>query len=167
MIMAIISHALTSGLLILVGLAISCCKGRVCDADRNTNGCSTPMGINAPYKREFTPACDKHDICYGCGHHYNWSRADCDKALLSDMLGACHSRVRRRRRRRRSVADALLDIWYFFQGLNKAERRCELAAETYFTIVRTFGASHFEKKDHAYCTSTCADEHGSPFKSLS
>ena len=70
MIMAIISHALTSGLVILVGLAISCCKGRVCDADRNTNGCSTPMGINAPYKREFTPACDKHDICYGCVSTY-------------------------------------------------------------------------------------------------
>ena len=24
------------------------------------------MGMNAPFKREFTPACDKHDICYGC-----------------------------------------------------------------------------------------------------
>ncbi|XP_068697737.1 uncharacterized protein [Montipora foliosa] len=160
--MVVNPHSLILGLAILGGFVVSCCTARVCDADRTTNGCSTPMGMNAPFKHEFTPACDKHDICYGCGHHYNWSRANCDKSLLNDMIGACHSL----RRRKRSVADSLLDIWYFFQGLNKAERRCELAAEMYYKIVRTFGGSHFEKRDHAYCTSTCADKHGSPIKSL-
>ena len=62
--------------------------------------------------------------------------------------------------------DALLDIWYFFQGLSKEERRCKIAAEMYYKIVRAFGGSHFEKRDHIYCISTCADEHGSPFVEL-
>lgn len=58
-----------TALLLTFGLVVvefKFCLCRVCEADRNTNGCSTPMGMNAPFKREFTPACDKHDICYGC-----------------------------------------------------------------------------------------------------
>lgn len=61
--MAFVDPVLILGLFML---RFTFCSGRVCEADRNTNGCSTPMGINAPFKREFTPACDKHDICYGC-----------------------------------------------------------------------------------------------------
>ena len=63
--MAFMSAVLTLGL-VLFGFIFCLSRARVCDADRNTNGCSTPMGINAPFKRKFTPACDKHDICYGC-----------------------------------------------------------------------------------------------------
>ena len=37
-----------------------------CKADKYANGCSIPLGILAPYKEQFTPACNKHDICYGC-----------------------------------------------------------------------------------------------------
>ena len=61
--MAYTALLLTFGLVVVEFKFCSC---RVCEADRNTNGCSTPMGMNAPFKREFTPACDKHDICYGC-----------------------------------------------------------------------------------------------------
>lgn len=39
---------------------------RICEADRQANGCSVPLGIEAPFKRQFTPSCNKHDICYGC-----------------------------------------------------------------------------------------------------
>ncbi|KAL9975973.1 hypothetical protein ACROYT_G013201 [Oculina patagonica] len=159
--MALVATVLTLGLFV-VGFSFGSC--RVCDADRNTNGCSTPMGMNAPFKRQFTMACDKHDICYGCGTHYNWTREDCDKSLLRDMLRSCHTHAHSRRRR--GIMDALLDIWYFFQGLTKEERRCKLAAEAYYKIVRTFGGSHFETRDHLYCISTCADEHGSPFVEL-
>ncbi|PFX19817.1 uncharacterized protein LOC111337718 [Stylophora pistillata] len=159
--MAFIDPVLILGLFVL---RFTFCSGRVCEADRNTNGCSTPMGINAPFKREFTPACDKHDICYGCGNHYNWTREACDKALLHDMIQSCHRRMHSRTRR--GVMNALLDIWYFFQGISKEERRCKLAAEMYYKIVRTFGASHLEKKDHIYCINTCADKHGSPFVEL-
>lgn len=157
--MAYVAPVLTLGL-VVVGFTF--CSCRVCEADRNTNGCSTPMGMDAPFKREFTPACDKHDICYGCGHHYNWTRKDCDKSLLSDMLRACHTSSRRRR----GITDVLLDVWYFFQGISKEERRCKIAAEMYYKIVRAFGGSHFERRDHSYCKSTCADKHGSPFENL-
>lgn len=61
--MAFVVPMLTLGLVVMNFMLCSC---RVCDADRNTNGCSTPMGMNAPFKRQFTMACDKHDICYGC-----------------------------------------------------------------------------------------------------
>lgn len=96
------------------------------------------------------------------GHHYNWTREDCDKALLNDMLRSCHSHSRRRR----GITDVILDIWYFFQGISKEERRCEIAAKMYYEIVRAFGGSHFERRDHSYCVSTCADKHGSPFEEL-
>ena len=96
------------------------------------------------------------------GHHYNWTRKDCDKSLLSDMLRACHTSSRRRR----GITDVLLDVWYFFQGISKEQRRCKIAAEMYYKIVRAFGGSHFERRDHSYCKSTCADKHGSPFENL-
>ena len=41
-------------------------RPQICNADKHANGCSVPLGINAPYKNDFTPACNKHDICYGC-----------------------------------------------------------------------------------------------------
>ena len=41
-------------------------RPQLCNADKHANGCSVPLGINAPYKSDFTPACNKHDICYGC-----------------------------------------------------------------------------------------------------
>jgi len=65
--------------------------------------------------------------------------------------------------------DALLDIWYFCQGISKEERRCKIAAEMYYKSVRAFGTfwgSHFEKQDQIYCKSACADEYGSPFVEL-
>ena len=61
--MALVAHVLT---LVVAVMGFTFCSCRVCDADRNTNGCSTPMGMNAPFKQQFTMACDKHDICYGC-----------------------------------------------------------------------------------------------------
>ena len=35
------------------------------------NGCSVPFGINIPYKSTFTPACEKHDVCYYCVRNEN------------------------------------------------------------------------------------------------
>ena len=31
-----------------------------------TNGCSVPGGLPFFYKTTFTPACNKHDVCYSC-----------------------------------------------------------------------------------------------------
>ena len=30
------------------------------------NGCSIPGNLPYFYKRRFTPACNKHDVCYAC-----------------------------------------------------------------------------------------------------
>ncbi|KAK3733985.1 hypothetical protein QZH41_009840, partial [Actinostola sp. cb2023] len=137
---------------------------RQCLADQYSNGCSVPLGIATPYKGRFTPACNKHDICYGCGHHFNWTRDLCDDGFLADMKTTCKhlfSHVRRKR-----FLSALLEVWYFFQGINKEERRCKLFADMYYKVVRTFGRPHFEIRDHDYCWSTCADKHGSPYEDL-
>ena len=37
-----------------------------CDADAYADGCSVPLGLDTPFKKTFTKACNKHDICYGC-----------------------------------------------------------------------------------------------------
>nr|QNH72513.1 toxin candidate TRINITY_DN7890_c0_g1_i1 [Isarachnanthus nocturnus] len=77
----------------LLGVSCSWALPRtLCEVDRQTNGCSVPFGIDAPFKREFIPACDKHDICYGCGHHYNWTREECDRGFFEDMKGLCKER---------------------------------------------------------------------------
>ena len=31
-----------------------------------TDGCSVPLSLPFPYKKDFTPACMKHDVCYRC-----------------------------------------------------------------------------------------------------
>ncbi|EDO30640.1 predicted protein [Nematostella vectensis] len=120
--------------------------------------------MEAPFQKQFTPSCNKHDICYGCGHHYNWTRDLCDDAFLSDMKNTC--KERRHHVRHRRFVSALLEVWYFFQGLSKEERRCNLVAEMYYKAVRTFGKPNFEVRENQYCNNTCADKHGSPYMDL-
>ena len=31
-----------------------------------TNGCTVPSRLPRFYKKDFTPACKKHDVCYSC-----------------------------------------------------------------------------------------------------
>lgn len=40
-------------------------KRNSCVYNEHTNGCSTPTGYE-PYRDEFTPACNEHDVCYFC-----------------------------------------------------------------------------------------------------
>ena len=47
-----------------------------CDFNPYTNGCSSPTGKYTPYQRQFTQACNKHDVCYKCVSIYkkeDWS----------------------------------------------------------------------------------------------
>ncbi|PVD21307.1 hypothetical protein C0Q70_19480 [Pomacea canaliculata] len=75
------------------------------------NGCSTPLNMDVWYKKEFTPACNIHDVCYRCvrqttifddshnkhligfwfeqGARWGISRARCDSVFRSDMLSVC------------------------------------------------------------------------------
>ncbi|XP_028392628.1 uncharacterized protein LOC114517170 [Dendronephthya gigantea] len=136
----------------------------LCDADSYTNGCSVPLGLGTPFKKTFTKACNKHDICYGCGYHFQWSRADCDASFLRDMKILCKPRVLSRKRR---FIEALMELWDFLRGISKEEKRCRMMADMYYDGVRMFAESHFEKKiHHTYCNTTCAKLHGSPFVPL-
>lgn len=133
---------------------------RACEADKHANGCSVPLGIDTPFKETFTKACNKHDVCYGCGYHYEWSRADCDASFLRDMKLLCKPRILSRKRR---FIEAFMELWDFFRGISKEEKRCRMMADMYYDGVRMFAESHFEKMDNTYCNSTCAKIHASPF----
>ncbi len=67
-----------SGFLVLSFLFVCCMpklvrpRPQICKADKYANGCSVPLGMAAPYKEQFTPACNKHDICYGCVSEVNF-----------------------------------------------------------------------------------------------
>ena len=37
-----------------------------CITKQYVNGCSIPFRFQFYYKREFTPSCNKHDVCYSC-----------------------------------------------------------------------------------------------------
>ena len=37
-----------------------------CDVLKKTNGCSIPLDLPFPYKQEFQPVCNEHDVCYIC-----------------------------------------------------------------------------------------------------
>ena len=138
------------------------CEGH-CDADTYTNGCSVPLGLDTPFKKTFTEACNKHDICYGCGYHFKWSRADCDASFLRDMKILCKPRTLSRQRR---FIEALMELWDFLRGISKEEKRCRMMADMYYDGVRMFAESHFEKIHNTYCNTTCAKLHGSPFVPL-
>merc|ERR1712221_22083 len=61
-----------------------------CVSDQHINGCSVPIKGNFPYETRFLPACNRHDVCYRCGIVYSWTRKECDRAFLRDMLQICH-----------------------------------------------------------------------------
>ena len=65
--------------------------------------------------------------------------------------------------RKRRFMEAFMELWYFFRGIGKTEKRCRMTADMYYDGVRMFAESHFEKMDNTYCNSTCAKLHGSPF----
>lgn len=128
-----------------------------CSADKFADGCSVPSVIPAPFKKEFTPACNRHDICYGCGYHYNWSRAQCDEAFYKNMKLICeHLRTRR------SVLDYFLNLWNTINKIGSTKSQCLTSAKIYYEGVHLFADSHFDRKEHDYCLSTCADKHGNP-----
>lgn len=37
-----------------------------CTVLDDINGCSVPLRLPFPYKAQFTPACNSHDVCYRC-----------------------------------------------------------------------------------------------------
>ena len=118
-------------IVIILGLALSLAMlGAVAPASARAawgapNGCGPGGWVNqilgaSPYNSRFTPACDRHDWCYGgaaapvsAGALGDWLyRATCDRLFHERMLATCDS-----------------------------EPGCVLAADDYYAAVRAFGDS--------------------------
>nr|XP_022295296.1 uncharacterized protein LOC111105348 [Crassostrea virginica] len=89
------------------------------------NGCSVPL-LHFNYEAQFTPSCNKHDICYHCGHHFGITRSQCDHKFLHNMLATCTSRKR------------LIN--------------CQHSADAFFAAVRTAGGLFYLSEVPHYCT---------------
>ncbi|KAK7088418.1 hypothetical protein V1264_022342 [Littorina saxatilis] len=104
---------------------------------KHSNGCSIPGGLGYFYKDEFTPPCDRHDICYACGQYHNVSRDECDDGFLHDMKRACNNR------RRRHVVH---------RHVHKRHVFCYMAAYKYYYAVHWFGGSRYtDDNSPDYC----------------
>ncbi|KAK7113888.1 conodipine-P3-like [Littorina saxatilis] len=122
-----------ASLAVLLCAAVVTVKGDVCAT--HANGCSIPFGWTFFYKTLFTTACNRHDVCYGCGATHGLSKASCDSAFLRDMDAACHASGRRRSIQQRSVCTTT-------------------AQDVYYAAVHYFGSSHFSGPGHtaSYCS---------------
>lgn len=56
----------TLSVLVLLMLSITSLQAKTCEVLKKTNGCSIPFGLPFPFKKDFTGACNKHDVCYEC-----------------------------------------------------------------------------------------------------
>ncbi|KAL9975642.1 hypothetical protein ACROYT_G012825 [Oculina patagonica] len=104
------------------------------------NGCSIPFNMNYFYKRLFTPACNKHDVCYACGVDNGWSQFRCDLAFRRDMYSLC--------RRKYST-------WY-------KRLPCYAIVGDYYAAVRTAGWFYYENPSLSWCN-TCPSSKGDPY----
>jgi len=62
------------------------------DVDPSLDGCSVPFGLPFPFKRLFTPSCNRHDICYRCGMTFGLSQRGCDLWFKDDTYRSCEKR---------------------------------------------------------------------------
>ena len=103
-----------------------------------TNGCSTPTSSNFwPYRKDFKSACNRHDICYRCGDHYNWSRRACDHAFLRDMKTLC----------KRNHA---------------SKKSCLFTSTVYHKAVVFAGRFFYRKPSMKFCYESCVKKYGDP-----
>ena len=57
-----------SGILVVLDMVLlgSALKTESAQCHVETNGCSIPKGVPRPFVETFTPACNRHDVCYRC-----------------------------------------------------------------------------------------------------
>lgn len=91
------------------------------------NGCSIPLDLPFFYKRAFTSACDKHDVCYACAWSHSGSRLRCDQLFLSNMRAICSE----------------------MSWLSRAT--CRFFADVYYKAVREFGDREYEIPGMGWC----------------
>nr|QNH72515.1 toxin candidate TRINITY_DN91651_c0_g1_i1 [Pachycerianthus maua] len=116
------------------------------------NGCSIPLKLPFFYKKSFTPACERHDICYSCGQLYGWSRNDCDVGFKNYMYSVCDTKTKR-------FIDDLVD---WINGWKDPVTRCKRVADIYYISVDTFAKCNYEKVSPDWCKKPCAKQFGDP-----
>jgi len=101
----------------------------------------------APFGHALRRACNKHDMCYGCGAMYGWSQKSCDKAFLRDELAECDRKYK--------------STWRFF-----SYRLCQASANVYYHGVRAAGDNFMPKTSRPYCKQACAKKFGDPSRKV-
>ncbi|XP_041375068.1 uncharacterized protein LOC121387949 [Gigantopelta aegis] len=130
----------------VLGIMLACTSLTSChDSCRRhgVNGCSTPFSMPFFYKRRFTHACNRHDVCYRCGHVFGISRDDCDSAFLDAMKQSCRSL------RKRRATDDMGGHNIEKRGLHRS--MCDLFALGYHTVVKTFAESDYRAPSMPFC----------------
>jgi len=82
-------HFVSGFVVLIVFSNIFYVKVESCTVLQDINGCSTPLQLDIPFKKVFTPACNAHDVCYRCGEHYGWSQTECDNSFLKELKSIC------------------------------------------------------------------------------
>ena len=101
---------------------------------------------------------------------YSWSRGDCDKGFLNDMLTLCTSKGRRKRRNLQSVLQAvngkdMENIGRIAKEHLMSKRfvkTCKWTAYVFYYTVVNFGGPHYEKISPAWCDEVCVLKAGKP-----
>nr|DAC80619.1 TPA_inf: conodipine [Conus magus] len=162
---------LESALWILAALALPWIAAQDSSTDElckiNSNNCSVYFSW-IPCQKHFHTACDRHDNCYFCGAHFNFTQNDCDNAFLSDMTALCAQATetafcleKRKRRETSSTPLRQLRLLEKLEPLNSLSDRdlldflrptCSSWAKMYFTAVQLIGWWYFYDTANAtYC----------------
>ncbi|XP_076466831.1 uncharacterized protein LOC143298050 [Babylonia areolata] len=115
---------------VVVSVMVTSVHADVCDRPGYVNGCSIPLGARLSFQTLFTPSCNRHDVCYGCGALFGKTKDRCDDAFLANMRRACESR----------------------RGLSR--RLCRrFARSVYYRAVHLFGDSNYHRlgRTQSYC----------------
>ncbi|XP_041355577.1 uncharacterized protein LOC121373186 [Gigantopelta aegis] len=108
---------------IVLSLAIVVVTGDPCNRN-GVDGCSIPGTLPPIYKRKFTSACNRHDICYFCGSYKRVNRGNCDSRFRRNMIKKC-------------------DWWNPY---------CKRVAMVYYLVVRAKGSEHYNKQSPSWCS---------------
>ncbi|XP_046578289.1 conodipine-P3-like [Haliotis rubra] len=116
---------LIQGLSVALGV-VSVTSSGVC-ARYDVNGCSTPLRLPFFFKTTFTPACNRHDMCYRCGYRYKITRYICDQVFHGHMYRTCS------------------DMSWLKRKL------CQAFAMLYYKAVKRFGLKRYREPSSWYC----------------
>lgn len=101
-----------------------------CTVVNNINGCSTPLRLPFPYKSLFTPACNRHDVCYRCGVSHGWKQEECDKGFKQRMYTLCQNMTSSSSKNKRSTDESSWGKDFFVKMYNGWKKATENSTNT-------------------------------------